>query len=326
MRRLILAAAFLVFAALSLTPAKADDRETYRQVVERMHGGEGYYQATTVELREGNFPLRPAMAFRPPTLAWFLSWLPNTQARFALLLGLVVAAVIAWTHSFSDEARAYRLAMAALLMCGLANVGGPSSVYLHEPWAIVMMTLSLAFYRHLCPSVIFALSAVLIRETALAFVAASAVTALLHSDFKRLWAMIGVGAASVGLWLYHAHLAALVTISSDPISPGWLHFQGLSLVLAASRWNLLTASLSDPQLVVALVVMAGGLLLVRRDVLQVAALTVALFWLALLALGRPDNNYWGIMFAPFLGLGLPELVRRTYRHSAQTVEMDRITR
>ena len=84
------------------------------------------------------------------------------------------------------------------------------------------------------------------------------------------------------------------------------------MILAASRWNLLTASLPNPLLIAALVIMGCGLSLVRRDELQVAAVTVALFCIALLALGRPENNYWGIMFAPFLGLGLPELVRRAH--------------
>jgi hypothetical protein len=175
-----------------------------------------------------------------------------------------------------------------------------------------MMTFSLAFYRRLPLSAIFALLAVLIRETALAFVAATALVALMHSDFRRVAAMIGIATVSVALWFYHAQLAAMQTVPSDLTSPGWLYFEGPSMILAASRWNLLTASLPNPLLIAALVIMGCGLSLVRRDELQVAAVTVALFCIALLALGRPENNYWGIMFAPFLGLGLPELVRRTH--------------
>jgi hypothetical protein len=312
--------ALLAFALLmlSLTPsvAMAEDRDTYREIVERMHDGEGYYPAAAVELREGNFPLKPGLAFRPPTLAWLLSWLPDTTARFAVLVGLVIAAVLAWARSFSDETSAYRLSLVAFLMCGLANVGGPASVYLHEAWAIVMMTFSLAFYRRLALSAIFALFAVLIRETALAFVAATAVVALVQADYRRVSVMVGIVIVSVVLWFYHAHLASMQTNPSDLSSPGWLYFQGPSMILATSKWNLLTAALPDPFLIALLVVMGCGLALVRRDELQVAAVTVALFCIALLALGRPNNNYWGIMFAPFLGLGLPELVRRTRRQIA----------
>jgi hypothetical protein len=317
--RLALLALACLMLALTPSVAMAEDRDTYREIVERMHDGEGYYEAAAVELREGNFPLKPGAAFRPPTLAWLLSWLPNTKAHFALLLGLVIVSVFAWARSLSDVTQAYRSSLVALLMCGLANVGGPSSVYLHEAWAIVMMTFSLAFYKRLWLSAIFALFAVLIRETALTFVAATAVVALLHSDCRRMLAMVGISVVSFGLWLYHAHLAAMLTVPSDPTSPGWLYFQGPSLILASSRWNILTASLPDPALIAALVVMAGGLLLVRRHELQVAAVTVALFCIALLALGRAENDYWGIMFAPFLGLGLPELVRRTNRYAAQTM-------
>lgn len=311
----------LAFLIVSLTPsvALAEDRETYHEIVERMHDGEGYYPAAAIELREGNFPLKPGLAFRPPTLAWLLSWLPDTTARFAVLVGLVIVSVLAFAQSLSDVTPAYRLSLVALLMCGLANVGGPSSVYLHEAWAIVMMTFSLAFYRRLLLSALFALFAVLIRETALAFVAATAVVALLHTDYRRVMAMVGIGIVTVGLWFYHAQLASMETVPSDLTSPGWLHFQGLSMILAASRWNLLTASLPDPLLIAAIGIMGCGLSLVRRDELQVAAVTVALFFIALLALGRLDNNYWGIMFAPFLGLGLPELVRRTHSQFATSV-------
>lgn len=314
--RLVLLTLATLTVLLTPSAAMGEDRDTYRQIVERMHEGEGYYEAAAPELREGNFPLKPGLAFRPPTLAWLLSWLPNTNSRLALLLGLVIASVLCWARSLSDETQAYRLSLVAFLMCGLANVGGPSSVYLHETWAIVMMTFSLAFYKRLAFSAMFALFAVLIRETALAFVAATAAVALINSDFRRMFAMIGISVVSVGLWFHHEQLALMQTLPSDPTSPGWLYFQGPSMILAASKWNLLTASLPDPILTVALVIMGCGLMLVRRDELKVAATTVGLFCIALLALGRPDNNYWGIMFAPFLALGLPELARRTYGQAA----------
>lgn len=306
-------ALLVMFAVLFSAPAlaAADDRVAYQQVVERMHGGEGYYQAAAAELREGNFPLKPALAFRPPTLAWLLSLFPNLATRYGAMLLVLFAAIIAWARSLADLAPPHRLALVALLMCGLANVGGhPLSVYQHEVWAILAMALSLAFYRNLLVCALFACVAVFVRETALTFIAAVAIVALLRSDYRRVAAMVGIGVLAVAAWLYHAHLAAAVTLPTDPVSPGWLRFEGFPLVLAATRWNLLTAFLPDFWLAALLAVMALGLAITRRAELQVAGLTAVLFCIALLAVGRPDNAYWGIMFAPFLGLGLPDLVRR----------------
>ena len=51
--------------------------------------------------------------------------------------------------------------------------------------------------------------------------------------------------------------------------------------------------------------------LVLTIIFRCAALLLCLFSpvVGLLAFGRPDNNYWGVMFSPLLLLGLPALMR-----------------
>ena len=88
---------------------------------------------------------------------------------------------------------------------------------------------------------------------------------------------------------------------------------GGPMVLAASKWNILTSQLEGSWLAVAFLLFAVSLATVKRIELRVAAVYVCLFSFALLLFGRPDNDYWGIMFAPFLAVGLPTLWRGEWR-------------
>ena len=85
------------------------------------------------------------------------------------------------------------------------------------------------------------------------------------------------------------------------------------MVLAASKWNILTSQLDGIWLSLAFLLFAVSLATVRRIELRVAAIYVALFCFALLLFGRPDNDYWGIMFAPFLAVGLPSAMQAAGR-------------
>lgn len=307
MPRLII---FLIAIAFA-SPIKAeDDRILYQNIVERVHDGEGYYSVAADELRERNFPLKPPMAFRPPTLAVFLGVLPNSTARFLMLVALALGAVFSWMRLFSDSVAWERIATIALLVCGLANVGAPSSVYLHEAWAICFIALSLAFYRKLALSLGFAFIAVLIRETAILFPIAMGLVALFEHDWRRAFALVALGLAAGMLWAWHAVTVLAVVTPFDPVSPGWLAIGGFEMVLASSKWNLLTSGLNETWLMLALALFAISLLTVKRIELRVAAIFVALFALVLLFVGRPDNNYWGIMISPFLAIGLPSFAKK----------------
>jgi hypothetical protein len=303
---------FLLVLSLLLVaqPAAAlDDRELYENIVERVAQGENYYAAAADELRKGGYPLKPTLAFRPPTLAVVQATLPNTLVRFVLLLALVVAAVFAWMRMLADRSAKERVVTITLLMCGLANVGAPNSIYLHEAWAICFITLSLAFHRNLALCLLFAFVAILIRETAILFPIAMGIVALLQRDWRRAGWLVGLGLSSAALWLLHGMAAAQVVTSADPASPGWLALGGPAQILKASKWNLLTSQLGGIWLGLAVLLMAIGLGMVQRLELRIAALFVALSSITLLFFGRPDNDYWGIMFSPFLALGLPSLAK-----------------
>ena len=311
MVRLLLAMLFLLLA--SPVEARTDDRVLYENIVERVEAGEGYYPAAADELRKGNYPLKPTPAFRPPTLAVALGLLPNTLTRLAALIALCLAAVFAWMRTLKDAPAWERISIITLLMCGLANVGAPNSLYLHEAWSICFIALSLAFYRKLALCLLFALIAVTIRETAILFPIAMGIIALIERDWTRAAWLVVLGLTCAALWFVHGLAAASVLLTSDPASQGWMAMGGGPMVLAASKWNILTSQLEGSWLAVAFLLFAVSLATVKRIELRVAAVYVCLFSFALLVFGRPDNGYWGIMFAPFLAVGLPSAMQASAR-------------
>ena len=59
-------------------PARDDDLRLYDRIVERVAAGENYYTVAIAEQRARNFPVRPAVTVRLPTLAFLTVWLgPN---------------------------------------------------------------------------------------------------------------------------------------------------------------------------------------------------------------------------------------------------------
>ena len=311
MGRLLVAMLCLLFA--SPVHAREDDRVLYQNIVERVEAGEGYYDAAADELRRGGYPLKPTPAFRPPTLAVALAQLPGTLPRLAVLILLCLAAVFAWMRTLKDAPEWERIATITMLMCGLANVGAPNSLYLHEAWAICFIALSLAFYRSLPVCLFFALVAVTIRETAILFPIAMGIIALVERDWKRAAWLVVLGLCSAALWFVHGIAASAVLLPSDPPSPGWMALGGAPMVLAASKWNILTSQLDGAWLSLAFLLFAVALAAVRRIELRVASIYVVLFCFALLVFGRQDNDYWGIMFAPFLAVGLPSAMQAARR-------------
>jgi hypothetical protein len=102
--------------------------------------------------------------------------------------------------------------------------------------------------------------------------------------------------------IVHMSMASLHTLPSDGAN-AWAAGGGLRFILSTATWNLFLtgaplwlAAILAP---LAIVGLAGwGDRAAQRAFLVLAA------WLgAFLFLGRPDNHYWGLMYAPLLALG-----------------------
>lgn len=285
------------------------DQELYLAVVERVRTGESFYPATMAAQRERSYPVQPALAVRPPTMTWLLALLPSTATRTAALIALLFGALIAMRQSLADRPPAESLGMVALAVAGLFGAFFPDNVYLHEQWSVLLIMLSLAAHRRVWLSVGLALLAVLMRETALAWLAAMVLYGLWQRDWKRAGLALGAIAVAAGLWLIHAQFVAAQVQPGDPTSPGWVRFGGLPLVIDALRRNLVLTGLPGPLVLAVVVASLAAMLRWGRDMERIAAIGSAGFLAALTVFGRPDNGYWGFMAAPFVLLGMPLIVR-----------------
>lgn len=308
-----------VAAPTTASDDRADVR-LYETVIARVRSGEPYYPAAAASLRTGNYPLKPFVTFRLPTLAWIEAHLPRT-ATILLVYALAAGTFAAWAARLAPAFTRTppSLIAGALVLAGLARFVQADLVVFHEVWASLLVALSLALRRpgRWLASVAVALAAVLIRETAALYVVVMAGTALAEGQRREAIAWGGVLAVLVLVIALHAQAVAGVVLPSDPASPGWsgMHGPGLfvSSVVAATGLSLLPAALAAA--LVALAVFGWG---GWRDPMAIRVLgLLAAYALLIGAAARPDTWYWalfaavplipGLAFAPD---GLRDLVRR----------------
>ncbi|MEG8025234.1 DUF2079 domain-containing protein [Sphingomonas aurantiaca] len=288
-------------------PPGQTDLLLYQTIVSGVGSGANYYTVAAESQRMGHYPLKPFFAVRLPTLAVIQAALPQTIVNLLLLL-LCVATILAWVTRLRPETTG----LVALGIAGLLVVGGlyvnldPDFVVFHEVWAGPLIALSLALRRpgHWLSAVAFGLSAMLIRETALLYVAIMAVFAWKDGARREALAWLGAIVIFAGVLALHAYAVALVTGPLDRVSAGWSGREGfgfyVTLATISSGLDLL------PQWLASLVL--GTSLfgwLAWRDATATRALAMFAGYAALIALlARSDNFYWALMTTPVLLVGI----------------------
>lgn len=279
----------------------------YDSIVASMrHGGE-YYSVAAEKLRQGNYPLRPFITFRLPTLAMVQSHIPPIAIPICLYL-LAATTALAWAVRLVEALRSWLARVAAILL-----LAGGMTVFVqdvlwpfHEIWAGLLVALSLALRRSTrwIDAVAIGLVAALIRETAAVYMLLMA--ALAWRDGARREAL-GWGLALVLLAValgFHAVAVGKVVTSLDTVSPGWSGLLGFGFFVKAIAAS--TALMILPAWAQAMMV---GLALFGwtawRDPLATrAALLFAAFAVLLSAFARADTFYWALMIAPAFLIGL----------------------
>lgn len=289
------------------TPKSNEDLTLYRTIVGRVAAGENYYRAAADELRTNDYPLKPFVAFRLPTLA-VVSALLGRPLMIALQFGLFAGMVLAWwvrlDAQFADDRR--RVSGAMLAAAGVAVAFSGRYVDLHEVWAGTLIALSLALHRpnRWASSVIVAALALAIRELALPYVLLMATIALCRRNWREFAAWAGVVALFAPAIVWHAGEVAKVVSTSDPGSPGWATLGGWAGFLRTYhlagplRW--LPAEAAAPIIILALFGWASW----KSQTGVAATLFFAGYGLAFMLFGRANNFYWGLMVAPAFLVGL----------------------
>jgi hypothetical protein len=318
----ILAALGVLIAAGSLqytplTPAAAaarhvgsiSDTGLYRAIEADVKRGDGYYRSAAREQRAHDYPVWPPEVVREPTEAYLLAALhTDILARGLLILLGVLAAASLWaalaTSATSERERLWTLALGVAVL-GACVVAGPT-IYLHEAWASLFLLLSLTLRRDARwgLAVGAGLLACAFREIALPYLFVMAGYALVERRWREAagWS----GAIALFALLFGAHLALVAAQrqAGDGVSQGWMRFGGLGFVLATARANVLFQGLPNGLIAAALGVSAIGYAARRDRFIGRCAATAAAYVCLFSLVGRPENDYWGVIYGPLLGLGL----------------------
>lgn len=279
----------------------------YQSIIADLRGGGDYYSATASALRAGNYPLKPFVTFRLPTLAIVLAALPPLGGM-ALMLMLAAAVMVAWFVRLRPAfVRLAPLAMGlTLLAAGMVAFVQPALMAFHEIWAGPLIALSLALRRpgRWVEAAAVAMIAMLIRETAALYVIVMAVMALRDGYRREAIGWAATLLVLAGVVAVHALAVAQVVGPLDPASPGWSGMLGFGFfVKSVATATALTAAplwLAAPLVALALFGWAGW-----RDQVAIRALWLFAGFAVLLGLfGRLDSFYWGLMIAPLFLIGL----------------------
>jgi hypothetical protein len=291
------------------------DLALYDRAIARIRAGENYYDFIAQEHRRADYPLRPGVAVRLPTLAYLAAWSGLREDGLAPVpvlaaLALMAGVIASWwgrlgALGVSPELR--RIGT-ALVFFGAALGLNRYYFVLHELWAGMLLALAFGLHRpeqkRYWGAVLAAGLALAIREHSLPFVLLMGAMAA----WRRAWAEAAAWGALVALFglglAWHLHLVALHTLPSDPTGPSWLAMRGLggflSNTVLSSNLRFLPHYLAGPLTVLMLLGWAGW----RSSAGVTGFLLYTGYGLAFAVAGRPDNFYWGAMITPVMALGL----------------------
>lgn len=296
-------------------PSGLGDIAFYNTIVSDMRGGATYYEAAVAESRKHNYPLRPFVTVRLPTLAWLRSAVPDEFDRVLLaVLATVTVGAWAWRLGTAQLTKAQYAPAVICVASGVTPALIPIAVAMHEVWAGLLIALSLALRRNNAwmASVLFGIAAALTRELAGAYLLAMAVMALADRNYREAAAWTaGIAILALALALHAANVGALVT-AADLASPGWLSIGGWRFVLQTAQWNIFLSE--GPPWLTALAVPLALFGLTAAPVDRRLLLVVGGYVLAFIVVGREDNAYWGLLITPLWPIGLaaagPALITR----------------
>ena len=296
-----------------------DDLACYGRVIERIGHGENYYDFIVEEQRARDYPVRPGLAVRLPTLAWIYASL-GEPAMIALAIALLFACIWAWWNRLGEEPGGvrFRLLGTALMAMGGSLGLNRSFFVLHELWAGMLIALAFGLHRpgRWGAALFVAALALALRELVLPFVLLMAAMAAWRKDWREATAWIMLVAVFAAIMAWHLSLIAAQEVPSDPVGPDWLVLRGLSgwlgNIVLSSNLRLLPHELASPVVILMALGWAGW----KSSAGTTGTLLYLGYGLAFMLAGRANNFYWGAVVAPamfiglaFLPMALPSLVR-----------------
>ena len=293
------------------------DMMLYRGIAERVAKGESYYTAAVREHRARGFPLRPFVTVRPPLLATLIGTFGESAMAWTLR-ALALLTLLSFATRFEFILPDFRLRLAALILLtgGLVIFISPGMAMLHDVWASVLITLSLAIYPYearnnaqsaplwIGLAIILGVTAAIMRELCMPYLVVMTAAALYEGRKREATAWgLGLGIAIAALAL-HAYRLSFLVNAHDGHSPGWASAGGWPFVIDMIDLGSLFRIL--PRLaVVSLVPLAFiGWIGWRNGFALRVSLWLCGMTAAFMLVGRPDNFYWVTHIAILLPMGL----------------------
>ncbi len=299
-----------------------EDLALYDRAIERIGKGDNYYDFIVAEHRLADYPVRPGLAVRLPTLAYINAAI-GEPGQIAAAILLLIAVIVAWWRRLGEEPGGlrYRKLAVAMLFVGASLGLNRNFFVLHELWAGMLLALSFGLHRpgRFTASLAVAALALAIREHSLPFVLLMAAMAFWRGDRKEglCWSLLA--AVFIAVLSVHLRIIAAQVLPSDQLSPDWIELRGLSgwlsNVVLSSNVRFMPHWLAGPAVILAIFGWAGW----RTSAGVFATFLYLGFGLAFMIAGRGDNFYWGFMVTPALFVGLifaPVSLRSLWRSAA----------
>ncbi len=299
--------AFEAPPADQIQPAEdAGDLALYKRISERVVAGDNYYAAAMDEQRMGNYPTRPFVTVRLPTLA-VLHGTAGAQAMgIALKIALPIAIVLFMAKLRNQVRPPESVGAGIAMLFGGAGVIVPEAYLIHEVVAGIFLSLAFAAYRpyRWWPALIFAAIALSIREIAAPFVLLWLAFALVERRWKEVAGItIVLTLFFIGMYFHYLGVEAH-RLPGDMPSQGWDASAGPALPLAAlSRLTVLLFLplwLAAPLAFLPLIGWFG----VGGRVGLFAGLWFLGFFTAISLFARPENFYWAQLTLPIYLAGI----------------------
>jgi hypothetical protein len=290
-----------------MPPAYRYDIVLYKAVAARVGKGENYYQVVTSEQRWRGIPLRPFVTVRPPLLATVTGAVrPVAMAWILRVLAVLTVAALVIRFETALGPRGPRYAALGMAAAAIFMFMPDDMAMLHDVWASLLITLSLAVHRPQCwgLSLCLGLVAVLTRELALPYLLVMALAA--QTERRRQEAAGWAGGIMVvfAALALHAHWLAPLVRPTDMHSPGWVSAGGWPFILAMAQLGTLFRWLPDGVSALLLPLAFVGWIGWRHGFALRVALWLGGMATAFMLVGRSDNFYWVLHIAFLLPLGL----------------------
>jgi hypothetical protein len=290
--------------------AKPGDVDLYKAEVDRIRAGEDYYTVASQELVARGYPTRSVFNWRTPLPMWLIGKMPASMLGKLLLAGLALAVLLLAFEGISrEEPKIFRRAVPlVVLMIGPFLPCLLGKLYVMPViWAGTLLALSLCAYgvnwRWL--GVAAGLTAPFFRELALPYCLLAAALAWRERRRGELLAWtLGIAAWAAFFGLHWLRVSPLIASDAVAHREGWIQLAGARFVLATTQANAYLLLLPVWATVLYFVAAIFGIAGWQTPLGRRAAFTVCLFVVAFAFVGQRFNQYWGMLTAPLLCLGV----------------------